>query len=277
MSYTPLQIAEAYIQAGELSDAVDVLAQHLEANPEDDTARRLRAQVLARMSNDALLRMALADLNQLKRSTTDDNLWRSIVLEQLGDRASAAGILRELYSADPTNERIAERYYWMLFALQQYAEARRILDAMPPTWDWLQKAGDLASEYEGEVQAIQYYTQALEHLETQFDTAVDAFSQAIKSHLLASRAQMYAALGQFAKADTDYGEAEALAPDDATLIFWHSFVAAGLGDGQRALTLCRAALEKASDGWRAQMMETLKVMRDGGRYQALADAVLSSE
>jgi tetratricopeptide (TPR) repeat protein len=276
MPYTPLQMAEAFIQAGELSDAVDALMQHLEANPADDAARRLRAQVLARMSDETHQRMALDDLSQLTQPTTDDAFRRSIVLERLGDTASADDILTGLYRRDPTNERIAERYFFTLMARGRYAEARNLLDTMPHTWDWLEKAGDLASEYEGEAQAIQYYTQAIEHLETQFDTSVEAFALSIKSNMLAKRAQMYATLGQFTEADADYVAAEALAPDDPTLTFWHSFVAVDLGDEQRALTLCRTALENAGEGWRSNMIQSLKVMRDGGRYRALADAVLIS-
>lgn len=276
MPYTPLQLAEAFIQAGELADAVDALSQHLETNPGDDAARRLRAQVQARMGDDDDLRAALDDLNRIAQPTPDDLYWRSIIHERQGEKESALRLLSELHTANPGDERIAERYFYLLLSMRHYADARALLDPMPRTWDWLQKAGDLASEAEGETEAIQYYTQALEHLESQFDTSVDAFAQSIKSHLLSSRAQMYATLGQFAEADTDYGEAEALAPDDATLTFWHSFVVADLGDGERALALCRSALERAGDGWRAQLIASLKVMQDGGRYRALADAILSS-
>jgi tetratricopeptide (TPR) repeat protein len=274
MAYSPLQLAEAFIQAGELADAVEALTQHLEANRGDDAARRMRAQVLARMGDDHLS-AALDDLNRITKPTRDDLFWRSIIYERQGDPENARKILGDLYTANPLDERIAERYFYLLLNNRQYTDARTLLDTMPPTWDWLQKAGDLASEDEGEKQAIEYYTQALAHLETQFDTTVDAFACSIKSQILAARAQMYATLGQFAEADADYGKAEALAPDDAMLTFWHSLVAADLGDNERSLALCRLALDKASEGWRAQMMRTLKVMRDSGRYQALADAILA--
>ena len=283
MSYSPLQLAEAFIQAGELVDAVDALTQHLEATPGDDAARRLRAQVLIRMRSAENYRAALADLDQLDAPTPDDDVTRAIALEyleflskSLSDLDGAMQAIERASSARPGDERIAERYFYMLEARARWEEARSLLNTMPRTWNWLQKAGDLASEYEGETEAVTYYAQALEHLETQFDTSTDAFAQSIKSHLLSSRAQMYATLGQFREADADYTAAEGLAPDDATLMFWHSFVAAELSDEEQALALCRAALGKASDGWRTQMMETLKVMRDGGRYQVLVDAMLRS-
>lgn len=274
MPYSRLQLAEAFIQAGELADALDALSQHLEASPDDDAARRLRAQVWARMG-DEHLSAALGDLDCIAQPTLDDLFWRSIILERQGDQDGALRILRELHTQQPFDERMAERYFYLLLSRRQYAEARAILDAMPRTWGWLQKAGDLASESEGEIQAAGYYTQALEHLEMQFDTSLNAFAQAIKSHILASRAQMYAIAGQFALADADYTAAEALTPDDPTLAFWHSFVALELGDEERAFTLCRTALDKAGEGWRAQMVASLKAMRDSEQYRALADAILA--
>jgi tetratricopeptide (TPR) repeat protein len=274
MSYSPLQLAEAFIQTGELTDAVDALTEHLGTNPHDEAARRLRAQVFARMG-DNYLSAALDDLNYITRPTRDDLFWRSIIYERQDDPDNARRILHDLYAAHPLDERIAERYFYLLLNNRQYTDARALLDAMPRTWDWLQKAGDLASEYEGEAQAVIYYTQALEHLETQFDTPVDTFAQSIKSHLLASRAQMYATMGKFAEADADYTEAEVLAPEDATLMFWHGFVAADLGDSERALALCRSALNQASEGWRAQMIASLKVIRDGGKFPSVADVILT--
>jgi tetratricopeptide (TPR) repeat protein len=282
MAYTPLQLAEVFIQAGELNDAVDALTQHLDSNPDDDSARRLRAQVYLRLRSEAHYRAALADLDLLIAPTPDDDVTRAIALEYLqflaktlDDLDGAMQAIERAREARPGDERIAERYFYMLMARARWDEARSLLDTMPRTWDWLQKAGDLASESEGETQAIQYYTQAIEHLETQFDTSADRFAQSIKSHILANRAQMYATLGQFTEADMDYLAAETLTPDDPTLVFWHSFVVAELGDELRALTLCRTALEHAGESWRVQMIETLKVMRDGGRYSELVDAILA--
>ncbi|MBZ0278924.1 MAG: tetratricopeptide repeat protein, partial [Anaerolineae bacterium] len=46
MGYSPMQLAEAFIKTGELTDALDALNQQLETVPQDDYARRLRSQVL---------------------------------------------------------------------------------------------------------------------------------------------------------------------------------------------------------------------------------------
>jgi len=275
MSCTPLQLAEAFIQYGELNDTLQALSIHLEANPADDAARRLRAAVAIRMREEAHFRLAVSDLNQISEPTPDDDVNRAIALEYLADLDGAMLAVERARAARPQDERIAERYFFMLLARRRFAEAQSLLETMPRTWDWLQKAGDLASEADGPEQAIALYSQALDHLDTQFDASVDAFARPLKANLLASRAHTYAAAGQFPEADADYTAAEALMPDDAMLAFWHSFIAADLGDHARAVDLCRAAYEKAGEGWRAQMVETLKIMRDSGRYAALADAILS--
>ena len=118
MPYSALQLAEAFIQAGELNEAVSALTQHLEANPGDDAARRLRAQVLARMGDDQL-GAALYDLNHIALPRQDDWFWRSIIHERRGDQEGALRILHELYTAKPSDERVAERYFYLLLNTKQ--------------------------------------------------------------------------------------------------------------------------------------------------------------
>ncbi len=84
MGYSPMELAEAFIQTGELPDALDALNQQLTAYPDDETARRLRAQVLMRLPGEEHLRAALHDLDQLASPTAEDGLLRGILLEQLG-------------------------------------------------------------------------------------------------------------------------------------------------------------------------------------------------
>ncbi len=276
MPYTPLQMAEAFIQAGELNDAVEALTQHLEANPGDDAARRHRAQVLARMPDETHLRMALDDLSQLTKSITDDGIWRSIILERLGDNEGAAKTFAELHINDPENERIAERYFDLLLGQGRYAEAQSVRNKMPDSWDWLQRSAILAEFQEQQEQAVNYLTQALADLETRFDVASDAFAQSIKGGFLNQRAHDYLELQLFREAEADFFAAEALLPDDPSPTFWHGLITAELGDIEQGLLLCRAAFAKASDGWRAMMRESLKVIRNDERYRALADALLIS-
>jgi tetratricopeptide (TPR) repeat protein len=275
MAYTPLQLAEAFIQAGELADAADALTQHLDSNPDDDSARRLRAQVLARLPDEADLRLADADLSQLATPTTDDAIWRSIVLQRLGDNYHAAALLAELHENNPENERIAERYFDLLLGQGKYAEAQFVRDQMPDSWDWLQRSAILAESQEQQEQAVLYLTQALADLETRFDLSSDAFAQSIKGSFLNQRAHDYLELQRFPEAEVDFAAAEALLPDDPSPTFWHGLITAELGDIEQGLMLCRTAFAKASDGWRAQMIASLKVIRDDERYRALADAILA--
>src|SRR5262245_6743475 len=120
MPYTPLQMAEAFIQTGELQDALDALNQHLDANPSDDDARRMRAQVLMRLRRPEDLATALSDLQQLDVASTQDRLNLAILLEQRSDHQAASEILEKLHADDPQDERIAERYFWSLMAQRDY-------------------------------------------------------------------------------------------------------------------------------------------------------------
>ena len=63
--YSPIELAEAFIRTGELADALDALNPHLEAQPNDETALRLRAAVLMRLPGE--------DLEELNREET---AWR---------------------------------------------------------------------------------------------------------------------------------------------------------------------------------------------------------
>ncbi len=275
MSYSPLQLAQAFIQAGELADAVNALTQHLEANPGDDAARRLRAQVYLRMHDEGSFCAALDDLSQLSNPTSDDEITKAITLEYLSDFDGALQVIERVWAGHPNDERIAERYFFMLMGGAKWGEAQSLIATMPPTWDWLEKAGDLASEKKDPKQAVIYYTQALENLETQFDTSIDAFARSLKSHTLTKRARSYLMLERFADADADYGTAEALIPDDPTFTFQRSLIAVELRDYERAIALCHAAFEKANDVWREEKILLFRVMPIQSSYSILAKAILS--
>ncbi|MEO8393720.1 MAG: hypothetical protein ABI700_12085, partial [Chloroflexota bacterium] len=95
--HTPIELAEAFIQTGELGDALDALNQHLQAQPDDEGARRLRASVLLHLPNRA--REALADLDALAAPSTDDLLLRAQTLEALGDSEAAFAAIEQAWSA----------------------------------------------------------------------------------------------------------------------------------------------------------------------------------
>jgi len=276
MAYTPLQLAEAFIQTGEVQDALDALNQHLDANPADDAARRLRAQVLMRLRDEDSLRAALADLEQISNKTASDYLTKVIVLEQLHDFEAALNTAADLHRQFPADEQIAERCFWLLMGQRHFAAAAQLLSVMPLTSDWLSKAGHLATEDGHEDQAPGYFTQALDHLAQEFDLASDAFAKPIHANLLVSRAQAYANLSRFPEADNDYKAAQAVMPDDPLIPFWGAFVVAELGRTNEAIDLWRSTLAAADGKWfKTMMIENLKALADQPKFARLA-ALLDS-
>jgi tetratricopeptide (TPR) repeat protein len=270
MPYTPMQLAEAFIQAGELTDALDALNQQLETNPGDETARRLRVKVYMRLRGEANFRAALADLDRLANATHDDVIQRSILLEQLLDFEGARTLLSDLHVAQPADERLAERLFFLLLRLKRFAEAHALLAKMPRTWDWLQKAGELATEDGNENQAPGYFSDALADLETRFDTTSDPFARASKAHLLSARAQAYATIQQFAQAEADYAAASAIQPDDPMLVFLRALTLLELGDITQAVTLYRAAYNAANPIYRETMGH---IVAQNPRYGVLGEVV----
>jgi tetratricopeptide (TPR) repeat protein len=266
-----MQLAEAFAQTGELDDALDALNQQLAADPHDNTARRLRAQVVARMPGADNLRAALADLDRITDPTAADALRRVVLLEQLGDAAAAAAAATNGHAAFPDDRALAERLFYLVLRRKEYAAGRALLENMPRTWNWLHKAGDLAAEDGRAEDAPGYYTAALADLEVRF-APTDDFGQGIRAMILAARARVYAALNALAAADADYAAAMALVPDDPLLPFWRGFVVADQGETQPAGDLLRAAFALANDSFKTQMRAALAAFHAQGRYTGLRES-----
>ncbi len=186
MPYNPLQLAEAFIRTGELSDALEALQNHLDANSADDNARRLRVSVLRRLPDEKHYRAALDDLDQLSSQTADDWVQRSILLQGLADWAGANAAMEQARILSPDDERITERYVLTLEKCGKPVEARALLDTLPRTWRWLQIAADLAQRMGDEDAALKAYTAALAHLEAKLDTS-SAFAANLKEVLILKR------------------------------------------------------------------------------------------
>jgi tetratricopeptide (TPR) repeat protein len=187
MPYSPLELADAFIRTGELADALETLNKHLMSNPADDSARRLRAAVLMRMPGEHNPRAALADFDQLTQVTADDEVQRSIAYQAAGDWSQANTAMERAHRLRPQDERITERYVNTLEMSGKLDEARRLVATLPPTWRWLQIAGDLAN-HAGEAQvAREHYEAAIRHLETRMDTFHNPVAANLKQILVLKR------------------------------------------------------------------------------------------
>jgi hypothetical protein len=267
--YTPLELAEAFIQAGELVDALTALDEHLAAHPADVEARRLRASVRLRLDDPAGARDDLAALETLNR---DDHLTRLTIFERLDDSSGLAGAMQAAYTAYPDDPRVVERYLHLLQAQGDLKTARAVAAAQPATWRWDVWRGDLARADGDLSTAIAAYTAALSALAAAY--AIDterparvlagATSEAIAltvageyARLRLARAGVYVDLQDDAQADADYAVAGVLLPDDMTIPFNRGLIAWRQGDHPRARSLMQAALAGASAAMRARLRANL--------------------
>ncbi|MBC7869857.1 MAG: tetratricopeptide repeat protein [Chitinophagaceae bacterium] len=276
MAYTPLQLAEAFLKAGELPDALDALNQQLAVTPKDDDVLRLRAQVYMRGGR-AQFQLAYTDLSSLQDKTRDDIFSMSVVLEKMGRLEEAlvsAGILKNFFEID---DRLRERYIHLLHRLERFDEARAAAQLAaqqhPDDWRWRQWVGDLAVESGDDKAAADAYTDALAIIRARYEfdfnapAAVleNAGGDAISLTIVASYARLLVARGHvlrrlhyFDDSEADYVAAEKLLPSDAAIPFNRGLVAALRGDSAEAESLCRAALASATPALRAHLIESLE-------------------
>ncbi|GAB4513644.1 MAG: hypothetical protein OHK0046_14620 [Anaerolineae bacterium] len=279
MAYTALQLAEAFLKAGELHDALDALNQHLSTQPDDHDVLRLRANVLARLPEQA--QAALDDLARMPHLTAEDWMLRAQLLERLDDIAGAVAALRAGVTAQPDDERLAERLVYTLHKYGEIPSARQFvaeqLAQQPESWRWLQWAGDLAVEAGEDAAAAIHYTTALTVLEARYpiDTTHPArvMQESVHSEaasltvlgayarLRLARAALFMRLGDDAGAEADYAVAMRLIPGDPTIAFNRGLLAARRGDLAQAVGLCQQGWDGATESVRAVLRADLDAPR----------------
>lgn len=263
MSYSPLELAVAFIQAGELDDALAALNQHLDKNPADDRVRRIRINVLRHLNDP---QAALADFAHLSDHTADDALQRSTLLEQANDLKGAGDSLAAACERWPGHERIAERYVQVLINAGQLEAALDVVRQQPRAWRWWQWEGDLLAQMGDDTTATARYGLALAGLEDH----LTPYLAPLKARLLLARAHAYRRLGHIDLAEEHYRAAEAIIPDDPLIPFLRGLLCLLRGDYDDALNLCRPVFDSVSDSLREQMLTEL---RGDTRYTGLLTAL----
>lgn len=276
MPYSTLELARAFIQAGELPDALDALNQHLTTTPDDPQARRLRAEINARMATSEHLESALADLQNLSEMTTDDVILQMNLLEKLNRTEEALQVAAN--APYMTHQRLAEQYLHLLRSHQHHQKAMEIVRALqtasPDAWHWSQWAGDLSSDLNNHKQAIQHYSDALATIQKRYpiDTqstaqvlasgnmgdAVSLTIEGIFARLLLARAEAHQHTEQWGLAEADYKAAAKLIPDDPVILFNLGVIAFRRGNPDNACALCQQALQKASPTLHNHMLASLQ-------------------
>ena len=143
MPYSPMQLAEAFLKTGELDDALEALNQQLEQEATDEQARRLRIQVLLRLSNAENLKIALADIEQIASPTAEDHQIASIVHERSGNLEAAIAAMKQARLENSSDERMTERLLELLIANVSFQKALDLIRQQEQTWRWLEREGDV--------------------------------------------------------------------------------------------------------------------------------------
>jgi tetratricopeptide (TPR) repeat protein len=251
--YSPMTLARAFVQSGELADALEALNAQLDAVPDDADARRLRAEVLARRSDAVSWLAAIADLEAVAGHTASDWLRLSGLYDRLDDLPAALRAVEVGLVADPADVRLIEREVTLLIRLGQHTAALARASAMPETWSWLKLCGSAAVAAGDFQAALTFFTRALAAFPAVDSERGAALLDAARAHLIVLRASAALAAGDLDLADRDYQTAALLLPRDPLLAFNRGMIAAARGDLEAARTLCRTAYAAASAHVRAVM------------------------
>ncbi|MCA9891200.1 MAG: tetratricopeptide repeat protein [Anaerolineae bacterium] len=254
MPYTPLQLANAFIQAGELDDALAALDEHLIAEPEDDVVRRMRASVLLRLASAEYLNRALTDLQQLGDTTSDDWQQQSIIYEKLGDLKNAISRMQQAIALQPNHERYAERLLQLYIANNNLEAALELVRQQARTWRWLQWEGDILVLLGDDMMATARYGLVLALLDELADSAHIA---AIRGRILLARAACYMRLGYGDVAREHFLAAQKIYPNDPTIEFNLGVLHFLDGEREVAIDHCRRAYQDANAALQGQMRLTL--------------------
>lgn len=275
MPYTDLQLADAFIQTGELTDALEALDRHLASNADDHTARRLRAEVRARMPD--MLEAALADFNALPEATPEDIILQSNLLDRIGRPDDALKAVATAHKAHPGHDRLSERYLHLLQAQGDIATAREVVAALPDDiWKWRVWAGDLAVLAGDDAAALTHYGAAIATLNDRYnldgmtgavllEDATFGPSESISeaaaltieaeyARLLLAHAGTHLRLGNLDDAEAGYVQAEVMLPDDVTILFFRGVIAHQRGDAAKAKRFCMDGLAGVTATVRAQLL-----------------------
>ena len=257
MPYSPLELAAAFIQTGELNDALDALNAHLAQQPQDDRARRMRIGVCKHLGGEHL-HTALADYAQIQTPVANDAIQHSILLEQAERPDEAIDVLARAHEQWPADERLTERYLHLLLARGRTETALMVVGRLPRVWRWLQWEGDALAIRGDHLLATARYGLALAQLADQVTAGSARYFAPIQTRLLLARAAAYRRAGLLDQAGEHYAAAGQLIPDDPSIPFNQGLLAWLRGDTEQALRLCRGALEAASDNVRNHLLADLQ-------------------
>ena len=203
-----LEVADAFLMAGELADALEALDSYLTEHPDDGDIRRLRAAVLLRMPGEDAAWAALDDLAAMRARTAEDEIARVRALRRLGENVAAHEALYDAY--ERTGDfRLAELLLTSLHSRGEVDEGHAVLDTLPETAVWLRWRGEFALLGDEPQAAVTAFSAALDRLSA---IQQSPFIQNERGQLLLRRAEAYELRGDAEAAHADRSEAKRLLP-----------------------------------------------------------------
>lgn len=258
MSYTAMELAEVFLKTGELDDALDAINQQLSEHPDDDTARRLRIQIMMRQREPEQLQLALSDVEKIHDKNARDWQMCSIIHERLGNLGNAVAAIQFARDLDPDSERLTERLLDILIASDDYDPALSLIREQERSWRWLEREGDLLVLMGDDTLATARYGLVLSHLSQLESTIQEEYLQALKLRVILASAHCYRRLGHIAPARELYNEAKKIISDDSSIDFNLGLLAALDGDIKQAVDMCRQALKQAPHIIRLEMLQSIE-------------------
>lgn len=249
-SYSPLELAQAYVRTAEWDFALEALAEYLQQHPSDQEARRLRVDILLRQSPASVW----ADLAQLDEQAAETWRLRALAHEQTGDLSQAITCLQTAHALAPHDAHLSERLLELYGRMGDYASALVLIGQQPPTWGWLARAGELHALRADYPAALSAYSQALTLL---MQGVPSPYRASLAGRLYSARGQVHQHLQGWTEAEADYAQAQALLGADAGIQFNQGLLACLRGNLEQAHDLCQRAYDAANDALRAEMRRSL--------------------
>jgi len=247
-----MELAVAFIRAGELTDALDALDEQVANEPDDVDARRTRAEVLLRLGGAAHWEKALADIEAVGTPTAADHYMRSVLLGRLGRTEAARDAAQAAVDAAADDVFRGKAAARLLDLTQQLGDAAGALE-IAREHDWAGRAAEAALALGDAAAAYEYYTEALARAEKLEGTIADEIAANIRARVRLGRAGAALRAGMLDEAEADYAAAGAVIPDDPMIPFNRGEIALRRGDTAAATTLLRQAYKGANEHLRGLM------------------------
>lgn len=256
-----LKTADAFLQFGEVDDALAALDAAVQAAPDDPLPCLRRAEVLTSAGRN--LHQALADLERaaaLGMDTVRLHFKRMIVLAELGEIAAARAAHAQAVHLDADDPRLWEWGIRLAVLAGDLAGAlaliRQVRKKQPSAFGWARREAALLLQMGAFAAARDAFTALIEtHAPADPTPGGWEASQWVEVYL--ARAEAYRRLDDFDAALADLACAEQHLPDDPGIPFGRGLVAWARGDADGAFPLLRAGLESAAPGVREAFWHAL--------------------